>query len=150
LLRAFGATTDGANLAGQGSSMGENALFSPSVFNFYSPFFATTTGHPAPEFQLLTTATALARANWVNTFAFGSIGTTTTIDFSGYGAQAATPNALLANLNTLMMHGTMSADMQNSILTAMQSVPAGSTQGVTQAKTAIYLIASSSQYQVYH
>jgi uncharacterized protein (DUF1800 family) len=150
LLRAFGATTDGANLAGQGSSMGENALFSPSVFNFYSPFFATTTGHPAPEFQLLTTATALARANWVNTFAFGSIGTTTTIDFSGYGAQAATPSALLANLNTLMMHGTMSADMQNSILTAMQSVPAGSTQGVTQAKTAIYLIASSSQYQVYH
>ncbi|HXA57467.1 MAG TPA: DUF1800 family protein [Candidatus Acidoferrum sp.] len=150
LLRAFGATTDGANLAGQGSSMGENALFSPSVFNFYSPFFATTTGHPAPEFQLLTTATALARANWVNTFAFGSIGTTTTIDFSGYGAQAASPSALLANLNTLMMHGTMSADMQNSILTAMQSVPAGSTQGVTQAKTAIYLIASSSQYQVYH
>jgi uncharacterized protein (DUF1800 family) len=150
LLRAFGATTDGANLAGQGSSMGENALFSPSVFNFYSPFFATTTGHRAPEFQLLTTATALARANWVNTFAFGSIGTTTTIDFSGYGAQAATPSALLANLNTLMMHGTMSADMQNSILTAMQSVPAGSTQGVTQAKTAIYLIASSSQYQVYH
>jgi uncharacterized protein (DUF1800 family) len=150
LLRAFNATTDGANLAGQGSSMGQNALFSPSVFNFYSPFFATTTGHPAPEFQLLTTATALARANWINTFAFGSLGTTTTIDFSSYGTEAANPSTLLADLNTLMMHGTMSSSMQNDVLTAMQSVPAGSTQALTQAKTAIYLIASSSQYQVYH
>ena len=130
--------------------MGQNALFSPSVFNFYSPFFATTTGHPAPEFQLLTTATALARANWINTFAFGSLGTTTTIDFSSYGTEAANPSTLLADLNTLMMHGTMSSSMQNDVLTAMQSVPAGSTQALTQAKTAIYLIASSSQYQVYH
>jgi uncharacterized protein (DUF1800 family) len=150
LLRAFGATTDGANLAGQGSSMGQNALFSPSVFNFYSPFFVTSTGHPAPEFQLLTTATALARANWVNSFAFGSLGTTTTIDFSSYGTEAATPSTLLSDLNTLLMHGTMSSSMQSEILTAMQSVPSGTTQGLTQAKTAIYLIASSSQYQVYH
>jgi hypothetical protein len=150
LLRVFNATTDGANLAGQGTTMGQTALFSPSVFNFYSPFFVTTTGHAAPEFQLLTTATALARANWVNTFAFGVIGTTTTIDFSVYGTEAATPSALLASLNTLLMHGTMSADMQNSVLNAMQAVPPGTSQGLTEARTAIYLIASSSQYQVYH
>jgi len=149
LLRAFNATTDGANLAGQGGNMGQTALFSPSVFNFFSPFFVEK-GQTEPEFQLLTTATALARANWVNSFAFGSLGSTTTIDFSVYGSQAATPNTLLGNLNTLLMHGTLSADMQNDIVTAMQAVPAGSTQGLTQARTAIYLIASSSQYQAYH
>jgi hypothetical protein len=47
-----------------------------------------------------------------------------------------------------MLHGTMPASMQSSILTAMQAVPAGSTQALVQAETAIYLIATSSQYQV--
>jgi Protein of unknown function (DUF1800) len=37
LLRAFDAISDGTNLAGQGSGMGQNALFATSVFNFFSP-----------------------------------------------------------------------------------------------------------------
>jgi uncharacterized protein (DUF1800 family) len=148
LLRAFNATTDGANLTSQGGAMGQTALLPGSVFNFYSPFYTTTTGHLAPEFQILTTATGLARANWVNAYGFGSLGTTTTVDFSSYGTQAANLNALLDSLNTLMLHGGMSTDLRNSILAAMQAVPAGSTQALTQAKTAVYLIATSSQYQV--
>ena len=36
----------------------------------------------------------------------------------------------------------------SSILTALNAVPAGATQGLTRARTAIYLITSSSQYQV--
>jgi len=48
------------------------------------------------------------------------------------------------------MHGSMSADMKTSILSAMQTVPAGSNQALRQAQTAIYLIGSSSQYQVQH
>lgn len=150
LLREFNATTDGANLAGQGGNMGQTALFPASVFNFYSPFFKTSTGHLAPEFQLLTTATALARANWINSFAFGSLGSTTTIDFSSWGTQASNLSAMLDALNALMLHGTMSADMKNSIMQALLSVPAGSSQALTQARTAIYLIASSSQYQVWN
>jgi uncharacterized protein (DUF1800 family) len=39
LLRAFGATSDGSNLAYDGSGMGQEALYSPSVFNFYSPTY---------------------------------------------------------------------------------------------------------------
>jgi len=150
LLRAFGATTDGSNLTGQGTNMGQTALTPGSVFNFYSPLYVipgtTTVG---PEFQILTTATTLARTNFVNTFVFStSLGTGATVSFASYGTEAANPAALLASLNTLMLHGTMSATMQSDILTAMQAVPAGSTQALTQAETAIYLIASSSQYQV--
>ena len=48
------------------------------------------------------------------------------------------------------MHGSMSSDMKNSIVSAMQSVPAGNKQLMQEAQTAIYLIASSSQYQVQH
>jgi len=151
LLREFGATTDGSNLTAQGTAMGQTALTPGSVFNFYAPTYVipgtTTLG---PEFQILTTATSLARANFVNTFVFGSLGTGATVSFASYGTEASNPTALLATLNTLMLHGTMSATMQSNILTAMQAVPAGATQALTQAQTAIYLIATSSEYQVQH
>jgi hypothetical protein len=149
LLRAFGATSDGSNLAGQGGTMGQTALVPGSVFNFYAPSYVITgSSLLGPEFQILTTATSLSRANWVNSYMFGSLGTGTTVSLSTYGAEAASPGALLASLNTLMLHGTMSASMQSSILTAMQAVPAGASQGLIEAETAIYLIATSSQYQV--
>jgi len=48
------------------------------------------------------------------------------------------------------MHGSMSADMKTSIMTAIQAVPAGSKQSTQIAQQAIYLIATSSQYQVRH
>jgi uncharacterized protein (DUF1800 family) len=151
LLRAFGATSDGSNLAYDGSGMGQEALYSPSVFNFYSPRYvipgSTMYG---PEFQILTTATSLNRVNWVNSFVFGSIGSGTTVDFSSYATQASNPSALLGSLNTLMLHGSMSSDMQSAILTAMQAAPAGSKQDMQQAQAAIYLIGTSSQYRVQH
>ncbi len=151
LLRAFGASSDGSNLAYYGGGMGQEALYSPSVFNFYSPSYVIPgTTMLGPEFQILTTATSLNRVNWVNDFVFGSIGSGTTVDFSSYATQASNPSALLGSLNTLMLHGSMSSDTQNSVLTAMQAVPTGSKQGLQEAQTAIYLIGTSSQYQVQH
>ncbi len=121
------------------------------MFNFFSPNFVIPgTSLYGPEFQILTTATSLNRANFVNTFVFGSLGSGTTVSFASYGTQASNPGALLDSLNTLMLHGTMSADMKTSILTAMQAVPAGANQGLQEAQTAIYLIGTSSQYQVQH
>ncbi|MGA8034918.1 MAG: DUF1800 family protein [Candidatus Acidiferrales bacterium] len=149
LLRAFGATTSASSLGYQGSTMGQNALDSPSVFNFYSPNYvipqSTSYG---PEFQILTTSTALYRVNWTNSLVFNQISSDTTVDYSSWAAQASNPSALVDSLNTLMLHGTMSADMKTSILTAMQAVPAGSNQQLQEAETAIYLIATSSQYQI--
>jgi uncharacterized protein (DUF1800 family) len=151
LMRAFNASSDGSNLSYYSSGMGQNPLFAPSVFNFYSPnYVIPETNSFGPEFQLLTTATSLNRVNWVNTFVFGSMGSGNKIDFSSYATQASNPGALVDSLNTLLMHGTMSSDMKNSIVTAMQSVPAGKKQLTQEAQTAIYLIATSSQYQVQH
>jgi 16S rRNA U1498 N3-methylase RsmE len=42
----------------------------------------------------------------------------------------------------------MTSDARASILAAVNAVPAGSTQNLLRAKTAIYLILSSSQYQI--
>ena len=151
LMRTFNATSDGSNLSYYASDMGQNPLFSPSVFNFYSPSYVIPgTTSFGPEFQLLTTATSLNRVNWVNTFVFGSMGSGNKLDFSSYATQAANPGALVDTLNGLLMHGAMSSDMKSSIVTAMQSVPAGNKQLMQEAQIAIYLVASSSQYQVQH
>jgi uncharacterized protein (DUF1800 family) len=151
MLRAFNAASDGSSLAYQGGLMGQTALFPGSVFNFYSPNYVINPSTLfGPEFQILTTATAPNRVNWVNAFVFGSLGGANSVDFTPYAAQAPNPATLLGTLNSLMLHGTMSADMQASVLAAMQAVPAGQGQSLEQAKTAIYLIGTSSPYQVMH
>jgi hypothetical protein len=151
LLRAFNGATDGSNLAYYGGTMGELAFEPASVFSFYSPSFQIPgTSLLGPEFQILTTATALNRINWTNKLVLSSIGPTTTVDFSSYASQASNPTQMLASLNTLLLHGTMSTQMQASILNAVAAVPAGSSQALDQAKTAIYLVATSSQYQIAH
>jgi uncharacterized protein (DUF1800 family) len=152
LLRAFGATSDGSALISQGGNMGQTALQPPSVFNFFPPDFKIPGSSPAllgPEFALQTAATDFARINFVNTFAFGTLGGTT-VDFTSYANLAANPNQLLDSLNTSLLHGTMSSDMQTSITNALNAVPSGSSQALQRAKTAIYLVGSSSQYQVHH
>jgi hypothetical protein len=58
----------------------------------------------------------------------------------------ATGNLLVNTLNTRLMHGAMQADMKNTILTAVQAV--ASTNPTLRAQTAIYLTATSSQYQI--
>jgi uncharacterized protein (DUF1800 family) len=152
ILRAFGATTDGAAPANSASSMSQSVMDSPSVFNFFPPDYGIPgTNLLGPEFDLETTATTLVRANFINSFVYGSIGTGTTVSFTTYANLAANPNAtgqLLDTLNALLLHNSMTADARTSILAAVNAVPAGSTQNLARAEAAIYLILSSSQYQV--
>jgi hypothetical protein len=45
-----------------------------------------------------------------------------------------------------MLHNTMSNEMYNEILTAVNAVPASNP--TMRVRTAVYLVAASSQYQV--
>jgi uncharacterized protein (DUF1800 family) len=149
LLRALGAQSDG-NLAGNGRVMGQNLLFPPTVFSYFSPEFEIPeTSLLGPEFNIQTTATTFERINFINTIAFGSK-TGTTVDFTSYANLAPNPNQLLDSLNALLLHGNMSSDMRTSITTALNAVPSGSNQALQRAQTAIYLVLSSTQYQVQH
>lgn len=141
----------------QVTTMGQNPFNSPTVFNYYSPDYTVPgTALNGPEFGIMTTGTAIARANFMNTFAFSRISVSspnapfgTSINFAEMQALATADtsgNQLLDALNAKLMHGTMSAQMKSTILTAVQAV--ASTDPLTRAKTAIYLVASSSQYQV--
>jgi hypothetical protein len=62
--------------------------------------------------------------------------------------QALSPQNLVDALNARLMHGTMSAQMNASIVATITAIPSGANQALQRAQTAIYLVASSSQYQV--
>ncbi len=153
-LRAFGAASDGVGPVTFATNMSEPPLESPSVFNFFPPDYGIPgTNLVGPEFALQTTATALVRANFVNSFVFQSIGAGTTVTFTPYASLAASPDAsgqLLDSLNALLLHGSMSSSARASILAAVNAAPAGTNQNLQRAQDAIYLILSSSQYQVQH
>jgi hypothetical protein len=111
-----------------------------------------TNGVRGPEFGLLSTSTVLRRANFVNTIVFSRIAAGanapdgTSIDLSGMQALAADPAQLVDTLDALLTHGTMSAEMRQSIIGAVTAVSA--TNRLKRARTAVYLVATSTQYQV--
>src|SRR5208282_97812 len=156
-LRSLGGQSDGVLLRNASSAMGQ-PIFSPdTVFSFYPPSYQIPgTQTAAPEFGIDNAATALARANFVNTVIMqggaapdpsvtGSTGTT--IDLKPF-AGAANNAALVSQLNQTLLHGSLPSDAANIILVAANSATADSTDPLAAARAATYLILTSAQYQV--
>jgi len=164
LLRAFNATSDGvlnsSVFENVGSAqMGQDLFRAPSVFNFYSPEYKVPgeAGVLGPEFGILSSITALRRANFVSKIVMNPFGLVasppdrplgTQIDLTPYTDLASDPDptALIDSLDTLLMHGAMSPAMRDIIMTAVTSIP--TSLPLQRVRTAVYLIATSSQYQV--
>jgi uncharacterized protein (DUF1800 family) len=160
MLRAFnarsrdlGTESDGV-LNPQSVTMGMDVFRPPSVFSYFSPFNGVPGGGGlrGPEFGLLSTSTSLARANVINTIVFTGINTSanapngTALDLAPLQALADDPAALVDALDRLLLHGTMSSEMRASIVGAVTAVAASNT--LKRARTAVYLVLTSSQYQV--
>ena len=156
-MRSLGGRSDGVLLRSASSAMGQ-PIFSPeTVFSFYPPSYQIPgTQTVAPEFGIDNAATALARANFINTVIMqggatpdptvsGSTGTT--INLMPL-ASAADNTALIAQLNQRLMHGSLASNAGNIILTAANSAAASSTDPLAAARAASYLILTSAQYQV--
>ena len=167
LLRAFNATSDGVlttNVSGAGSfstPLGQDLFNPPTVFSYFPAEYGLPgTNLVGPEFGILDTSTTYQRANFVNTLFLANSGngippsvspnvnrpTGTQTNYSTYQAQAGNPAALLDMLNTNVMHGTMSSSMRTSIINAVTAIASSDPAGRT--RTAIYLVATSAQYQV--
>jgi uncharacterized protein (DUF1800 family) len=164
LLRAFEATSDGVlnslNVGGSvfgSADMSQDVFNAPSVFSFYPPT-ARVPGENAlgPQFGIFSSLTSLRRANFANRVIFLTIPAAppnrpigTSIDLAPWDPLANNPEQLIEALNQLLLHGAMSAEMRQSILTAVTSIPASPASNLrSRVRTAIYLIATSSQYQV--
>jgi len=156
-LRSLGGQSDGVLLRSASSAMGQ-PMFSPeTVFSFYPPSYQIPgTQTVAPEFGIDNAATALARANFINTVitqggakpdptVTGSTGTS--INLTPL-ASAANNTALITQLNQELMYGSLPSDASNIILAAANSASANSTDPLAAARAASYLILTSAQYQV--
>ena len=155
VARALNAMTDGVFLRAQSGAMGQPVFQAPSVFNFYPPdYLVPKTEVLGPEFALQNTSSAFARINFVNTIVFGTINpdstvygaTGTQVDWSALAAVAADADTLVDKLDRLLTHGTLSMQAHDTIVTAVNAISAS--DAVARAKTAFYLVATSSQYQV--
>lgn len=147
LLRGMNGTSDGSNLADVASDMKQPPFFSPTVFNFYHPDHVIEgTTLIGPEFEIFNTSTTISRINFVNTLVYGQLNNTTTVDISGYVPLAATPDQLVSAVAAVMLHGQVSDDMRNTLVTTLTGI----TDNTRRTKAAFYLIGSSSQFQVEH
>ena len=162
ILRAFNATSDGVldslNVGGSAigsAAMSQDVFNAPSVFNFYPPT-ARVPGEASvlgPQFAIFSSLTSLRRDNFVNRVIFSTIPaappnrpTGTAIDLSAWDALASDPDQLIAAVNELLLHSTMSEEMEHIVRDAIASIPA--TNRRLRVRTALYLIVTSPQYQV--
>jgi uncharacterized protein (DUF1800 family) len=158
-LRAFGAKAPNGyyaiwNLEDTVSSLGQNPMRAPSVFNFFRPGYAPPgevmrQGLMAPEFQITHETTATGYANFIATVVDRGYGYDSGHIDVGYAdelALAGNPAALLDRLNMLLTAGQMSASTRQTILTAVQAVPASTPR--TRVSTAVALTMLSPDFIV--
>jgi uncharacterized protein (DUF1800 family) len=167
LLRAFNAVTDGVLVTSVtpgsfSTPLGENVFNPPTVFSYFPAGYGLPgTSLVGPEFGILDTSSTNARTNFMNTLFAANSGlgipasganrpTGTQINFSSYQALASTPQQLVDALNAKLMHGTMSAAMNANIVATITAITNANatTQALQRTQTAIYLVATSAQYQV--
>ena len=162
LLRTFNATSDGVLVTSTTpgsltSALGQDVFNPPTVFSYFPQDYGLPgTNLFGPEFGILDTSTTYGRANFVNTLFLANNGNGipinganrpagTQLNYSTYQGMAGNAGQLVDALNVAMMHGTMSAAMRTTIVNA---VTAAGVDPAARTRTAIYLVATSSQYQV--
>lgn len=156
VARAFGGRTDGVFFRSQSNALGQFLFYPSSVFNYYPPdHLIAGTGVTAPEFAILDTSTAFARANAATALVlaprvppdpsvYGATGTA--LDFAPWQADATDAGALADRLGRELLAGRMPSEMRAAIVAAVQALPAGAT--LERARTAAWLVVTSPQFQV--
>jgi len=139
----------------------------PTVFSYYQPGYEVPgTKILGPAFGILSTSTTLRRANDINTLVYSGVTANpssptplspdrprgTSIDIANLEAMAVNPGDFQVTnvLNQLLFHGTMSTQVRDSIVTAMNAINDANltTRHQKRARVAVYLAATSSQYDI--
>jgi uncharacterized protein (DUF1800 family) len=159
LARAFDARNRAATYpiedGGATDDFGERPLSSPTVFNFFLPDHQPTgiiadAGLYAPEFQIVTTVTAITSANALYGQIRGSMNNDDNdalevrLDLHDEIALAADPLALVNRLDLILMYGTMSNPMRQVLLRALGQLRDPERRVIT----ALQLIAIAPEYAV--
>lgn len=152
-----GTSLSDGGLASYSAKLGQNPFNSPTVFNYFSPFYIVPgTTVLGPEFEILNSGAAVNRTNLLHTLIFEGVtanaidalrGTSLDIsEFVPFAESDETGQFLVEMLNKKMLHSALSDEHRTAIISAVQAVP--STNSPLRVRTAVYLIAASSQYQI--
>jgi hypothetical protein len=162
MIRALDVATDGF-VAATSDYRTQSLFAAQTVFGYYpADYVLPGTATPAPEFGIYTSAAFLDRANHINgllynsDFTYGSefqpkphvanaIGTPSPA-LTTFLPDANQPDALVARLDRLFLHGTMSPQMRKTIVNALNKLPPE--DPLRRVKMAINLTLASIDYQV--
>ncbi|WP_309629087.1 DUF1800 domain-containing protein [Brevundimonas sp.] len=169
-MRAFGATSVSGNYllnsTSANTSLGQSALASPSVFNFFRPGYVppnTRLGAQnllAPEFQIVDEVTVAGYANTMQTAIGTGIGTGSDVRsaYTREVAIAADANALTDRMSRMLLYGQMSSTLRARIVESVNSIAVPAATGSNQAtidtallnrsRLAVYMTMVSPEYLV--
>ena len=163
LMRATGATaTNGRNsvwwLDSPEEGLGQSPLLAPSVFNFFSPFYARAgaiakAGLVAPEFQIHTetqvvgTANFLANVLWNQGFGFEYVGRLN-MDLAPWTSIAGNTGTLVDQLNLVFTANSMSAATRATLAKAVNAIPAS--DRAERVRVALTLLMVAPDFVVQH
>jgi uncharacterized protein (DUF1800 family) len=156
VLRLLGAVSDGAGLDDPAKAMGQDAFYSPTVFNYYpAEYRIPGTSLVAPQFGIHNTNTVLHRMNFAYDMVYGGgydrnadvpNATGTHVNLAPFVAVAAEPVKLVALVNQRLFDGGMPLGMKATITGAVAALPADDPD--ERARAAVFLALSSFQFQV--
>jgi uncharacterized protein (DUF1800 family) len=145
LVRGLNGTVSATNsLNGYANEMGENLFNAPSVFSYFSPLNQTENGLFAPEFQIYSTQTAADRADAINTALYGTLDKNIALNPTPFAQQAGTSANLVDYIGYVFLHSGMSSTLARE---AADAANAASTPAA-KAQAALYVVLTSSEYQV--
>ena len=155
-MRAFNArSTSGNFLLGVTDdpvgSLGQSAMRSPSVFNFYRPGYVppntaiAAANLVAPEFQIIHEVSVAGYANFMRTAVQSGVGSNSPRDIQAdYAAElalASDPAKLIDRIDLLLTYGTLSAESRSAMLEAVNSVSINAANPAPGRQNRVYLAA---------
>ncbi|MEM7433084.1 MAG: DUF1800 domain-containing protein [Pseudomonadota bacterium] len=159
LWKAYNATSESGSYRNLGAVyilFGQGPLQSPSVFNFFSPFYAPPgeirdAGLVAPEFGI---ATEYLNTQFTNYIFFQALALNAEnpdlepddvyIDFSEELELAANVDVLIDRVDQKLLAGTMSETLRNEIAGMLALIP--ETDAALRAAEVIYFVATSPEF----
>jgi len=152
LLRAFDASARNGRfyIPNPESQLGQAALRSPTVFNFFEPDYVSpgalaAAGLYAPEYEIFTASTAITVPNYLQGFIFTAAqppAAALTLKLNPLLALVKTPDPLLDYLDLVLCGGSMEPNARRRIEQALMALPSKDTD-LDRARCALELTVTS-------
>jgi len=145
LLRGLNATLGGSSSVYNDTNlMGQDLFYEPSVFSYFSPLYRLSSGQLAPEFQIYSTQAVAERANIINAALYGHLDKSTTVNLAPFVNYGNDIGSLLDYASYVFLHHNMPPGLSEQAAAAA----AAATSPLARAQAVLYLVLTSSDYQV--